>query len=224
VDTGGFVLRAATGERRASRMTPHLDPVRQRSLALDSLAHVVSEVLAPVVLAYVTCVAVSVRATPTGTRGLVTGLVIATFCAGLPYAVIVGSSRRRLLSGRNVPDLRERPTVLALCALSAVLGVGAAFWLDAPRAVVALVVATAAGLAVAALISTKWKLSIHTAGAAGAVTALALTVSPWVLSAWLLVAAVGWARVRLDSHDKWQVLGGALIGAGVTTSVMLALV
>jgi hypothetical protein len=193
------------------------------STPADVVARVLTEVLAPVVLAYVTCLAVALATTASVPRAIIIGLVVATSCAGLPYVLILLASRRRLLSGRHVPDLRERPAVLTACAVSAAAGLALAVVLDAPRHVFALVGATVVGLVVAAVISTRWKLSIHLAAAAGAVCAMALTITPWVLLASLPMAALGWARVHLGEHDVGQVVGGAAIGATVTTIVMLAL-
>lgn len=185
------------------------------------LAHAVSEVLAPVVLAYLTCVPVAVATTSSVGRGMLIGLVVATLCAGLPYLLIVLSSRRRLLSGRHVPDLRERPVVLVGCAVSATAGLASAVLLDAPREVVALVVATVVGLVVAAVISRWWKVSIHLAGVAGALSAITLVTSWWALVALPVVVILGWARVRLAAHDAAQVAAGALIGAAITTALMV---
>lgn len=189
----------------------------------DRWAHALSELLSPVVLAYLTCVWVAGATTQSLVGGVALGLLVASLCAGLPFVLVVLASRRQLLSGRHVPELRERPAVLAACAASAATGLLLAWWLGAPPEVFALVTATVAGLVVAAVISTRWKLSIHVAAAAGAVSAVALVVTPWALLGALLVGALAWARVRLTAHDLSQVVGGGVIGAAVTASVMLAL-
>lgn len=190
---------------------------------VDRWAHALSELLSPVVLAYLTCVWVAGATTQPLVRGVALGLLVASLCAGLPFVLVVLASRRQLLSGRHVPELRERPAVLTACAASAATGLLLAWWLGAPPEVFALVTATVAGLVVAAVISTRWKLSIHVAAAAGAVSAVASVVTPWALLGALLVGALAWARVRLTAHDVRQVVGGGVIGAVVTASVMLAL-
>ncbi|XVV15204.1 phosphatase PAP2 family protein [Actinoplanes sp. CA-131856] len=62
----------------------------------------------------------------------------------------------------------------------------------------------------------RWGISLHALVAAGAVGALTVIYGPAVSPAWLLVAAVGWARVRLKEHTTAQVLAGALVGAAAT--------
>lgn len=189
----------------------------------DRAAAVISEVLAPVVLAYVVCVAVALGTTPPIGRGLLVGVLVATLVAGLPYGVVLWGSGRGNLSGRHVPDRRERPVILGLAAASAVAAFPVVWLLDADRAVIALLAATTTGLVVAAAISTFWKLSIHVAGAAGSVSALALVYGPhlWVLA--ICVAALAWSRMRLGAHDASQVIGGAATGGLVTLAVMMAL-
>lgn len=190
---------------------------------VERLAAALTELLAPVVLAYVTCLAIAVATTEPVWRGVVVGIVAATSCAGLPYLLILVASRRQLLSGRHVPELRERPGILVLCAVAAAAGLALAVVLRASPAVFALVASTVVGLGVAAAISTGWKLSIHLAAAAGALCATTLTLTPWLLVASPALIALGWARVHLGDHDVAQVLGGAVVGAGVTALVMLTL-
>jgi membrane-associated phospholipid phosphatase len=86
--------------------------------------------------------------------------------------------------------------------------------LDAPRDLVALVVAMLAGLALT-FAATKWwgKVSFHTAVAAGTATTLVLVFGPWLHFSWLLAGAIGWSRVRLGQHTVAQVIVGALLGA-----------
>jgi membrane-associated phospholipid phosphatase len=94
-------------------------------------------------------------------------------------------------------------------------------WLDAPRALFALVAAMVAGLAVALAITSFWKISIHAAAAAGTVISLAILVSPWWLLAAPLVVVTGWARVEIHDHTPVQVSVGAIVGAAVAAGVLL---
>jgi membrane-associated phospholipid phosphatase len=85
--------------------------------------------------------------------------------------------------------------------------------LDAPRELTALVVAMVAGLGVAVLITHWWKISIHTAVAAGTIVVLCLVFGPWLLVGSGLVALIAWSRVELHEHTVAQVLGGMPFGA-----------
>lgn len=70
------------------------------------------------------------------------------------------------------------------------------------------------------LINTKWKISMHAAGAGGVVGALiaysfVFYFNPllWLSISILLAGLVGSSRMLLRQHDLWQVLAGTLVGA-----------
>ncbi len=69
------------------------------------------------------------------------------------------------------------------------------------------------------LINTKWKISMHAAGAGGVVGALfaysmLFYFNPlwWLSLSILLVGLVGSSRMLLRQHNLWQVLAGSLLG------------
>ena len=74
-----------------------------------------------------------------------------------------------------------------------------------------------------ALVTSAWKISVHQAVSAGAVIMLAQTYGPWALSAYILVAVVGWSRVELRDHTPAQVIAGTLLGTTVAAVVFAAL-
>lgn len=70
-----------------------------------------------------------------------------------------------------------------------------------------------------ALINTKWKISMHCAGAGGAIGALIaysflFFFNPiWWLSLLILISGlVGSSRMLLRQHNLWQVIAGTLLG------------
>jgi hypothetical protein len=70
-----------------------------------------------------------------------------------------------------------------------------------------------ASVAVLALVTVVWKISIHCAVASGSVTILALTFGPLVLCGYVLVGLLGWARVTVRDHSVAQVVAGSVLGA-----------
>jgi membrane-associated phospholipid phosphatase len=71
-----------------------------------------------------------------------------------------------------------------------------------------------ASVALLALVTVWWKISIHCAVASGSVAILAFGYGPLVLPGYLLVALLAWARVAAGDHTVAQVVAGALLGAG----------
>ena len=173
----------------------------------------VTEAFAPAILVAVLLVAV----------GGWWGLVAALFCSVIPFGYIVVGVLRGRLTDHHI-DLREQRRIpLAFGVASVLTGLVLLVAVSAPRDLVALVAAGAVGLGVCATVNHWWKMSIHTAVAAGALVILVL-VYGWPLAATApLVAAVGWSRVALKDHTVAQVVVGALVGAAVAGGVFSAL-
>ncbi|MEU5788396.1 phosphatase PAP2 family protein [Micromonospora purpureochromogenes] len=158
-----------------------------------------------------------------GAHGLGWALLASLFASGIPFAYILGGVRRGRLTDHHVGvrDQRRVPLLFGLASATAGLALLAA--LGAPRPVLALVAAGVVGLVVAVTVSHWWKMSIHTAVAAGAVVVLALTFGPRMLAAAPLPALAGWSRVRLRDHTVAQVVVGGVVGGLVAGLVYAAL-
>lgn len=187
------------------------------------VAHVLTEVLAPVVLIFALLIVVAVASTGSLLRGLLLGLVAAFFAGGLPYAILVLGIRRGRLGDRHLRKREERPLMMVIGLVSVVVGLLVVSWLDAPRELYALVGAMVAGVAVALAVSLFWKISIHVACVAGSVAVLAIVLGPPYLVLAVVVLAVAWARVTVRDHTVAQVVAGALLGAAVAGVAMTAL-
>jgi membrane-associated phospholipid phosphatase len=184
------------------------------------MARLVTEVMSPIVLIAVVTLIVAVHSAG-AVRGLALGLVAVFFAGGFPYGLVLIGVRRGLLTDHHISRREQRPRIMAIALASVAVGLLVLRWLDAPRALFALVVAMVAGLAVALAITSFWKISIHAASAAGTVACLAILVSPWWLLLAPLVVLTGWARVEIRDHTPVQVSAGAIVGAGVAAGVLL---
>jgi membrane-associated phospholipid phosphatase len=151
------------------------------------------------------------------------GVVAALFCSVIPFGYIVLGVLRGRLTDHHI-DLREQRRIpLAFGIASVLTGLALLAAFRAPRDLVALVAAGAVGLAVCAAVSQWWKMSIHTAVAAGTVVILVLVYGPRWWTSLLVLTAIGWSRVRLGAHTVAQVLVGAVVGATIAASVFTAL-
>ncbi|TWJ24808.1 phosphatase PAP2 family protein [Micromonospora endolithica] len=182
-----------------------------------------TELTAPAVVVSALTVAVGWHSARGGMRGLAWGLLATVFVSGIPFAYIVGGVRRGRLTDRHVRrrDQRRVPLLFGLGSVAAGAALLAA--LGAPRPVLALAAAGTVGLVVAVVLSHRWKPSIHSAVAAGAVVVLTVTFGARLLVAAPLLALVGWSRVRLRDHTLPQVLAGATFGALVAGVVFTTL-
>jgi membrane-associated phospholipid phosphatase len=177
-------------------------------------ARLLTELFAPAVLAATLPVVIGVHAGRTAPAGLLWGLLASVFCALLPYGMILLGVRRGTLSDRHIGVRSQRTRPLTLGLLSVLAGLALLVWFGAPRELIALVVASFAGGAVGTAVNHFWKMSVHASVAAGSAVVLAMVFGPLLLPVCgLVVAAVGWSRVRLRDHTTAQVLAGTVVGA-----------
>ncbi|WP_330186185.1 phosphoesterase PA-phosphatase [Dactylosporangium sp. AC04546] len=190
----------------------------------ERVARAVTEVFAPAVLVSVLLVLLAVH-TEGGDlrRGLSLGVVAALFESVLPFLYILRGVRTGALTDHHIGDHRQRRGPLLVGLGSVVAGFGVLVWAGAARELLAAVVAGGVGLVVAAGVSHWWKMSIHSAVAAGSVVILMLVYGWWLALAAPLAAAVGWSRVALKDHTVAQVVVGTLVGAVVAGGVFSAL-
>nr|WP_269329089.1 phosphatase PAP2 family protein [Kineosporia babensis] len=77
-----------------------------------------------------------------------------------------------------------------------------------------------AGLTVTLAITTVWKISVHSAVAAGSAVCLGIQWGTFGAAiAVVLAAGVAWSRIELRAHTPGQVLAGAMVGAGVAAAL-----
>ncbi|TDC65460.1 phosphatase PAP2 family protein [Micromonospora sp. KC207] len=186
-------------------------------------ARLITELTAPAVLVTTLTVLIGWHGGRSGAHGLAWGLLATVFASGIPFAYIVGGVRRGRLTDHHV-GVREQRRLPLLFGLTSTAGGWALLAaLGAPRPLLALVAAGVVGLVVAVTVSHWWKMSIHTAVAAGAVVVLVLTFGPLLLTAAPLPVLAGWSRVRLRAHTVPQVLVGGTVGGLVAGAVYGAL-
>lgn len=190
--------------------------------AATRVARWVTEVTAPAVLVTGLTVVIGWHGAG-GVRGLAWGLLATVFAAVIPFAYVLSGVRRGRFTDHHVGRREQRRVPLLFGLVSAAAGLALLAALGAPRPVLALVATGVVGLVVAVSVSHWWKMSIHSAVAAGTLVVLVLTFGPRLLPAVPLLGVVGWSRVRLRDHTVAQVVAGGLVGALVAGLVFAAL-
>ena len=181
-----------------------------------SVPEVCTYVLEPKNWLALTLLALGWRAEPADrAEGIGWGLLAALFAAVIPTLFIAYGIRRGRWADRNVGTKKARLVVLAFITASVAAGSGLLVALRAPRVLAGYLAFMLGSVALLALVTTVWKISIHCAVAAGSVTVLAYAFGPPVASGFALVAVVGWSRVAMNDHTASQVVAGAALGAAV---------
>lgn len=191
---------------------PRRPPARRR------VARLVTEVLAPAPIVAALLLVVAWRSAPTTTEAMAWGLLAALFASLLPFLFILRGVWRGRLSDHHVGVRAQRPIPLLVGVVSVLIGLGLLVAWRAPRDLVALVGAMTVGLVVSLLVTLGWKMSIHTAVAAGAAVILVLVFGPPLLALSPVVGLIGWSRVEIGDHTPAQVAIGAVLGAVVAAA------
>ena len=186
---------------------------QRRQFSRQRLERLATELLAPAPTATILILAVALHSAPSPAAALRWAVLAILFGCILPFLYIIRGVRRRQLSDHHVRVREQRPLPIVVALVSVLAGLALLVVLGAPRDLLAVVVAMAAGLIVSLLITLVWKISVHTGAVAGTVIILALVFGPWLLVLEVFAFAVGWARMELGDHTRAQVIAGGIIGA-----------
>ncbi|MEU2133629.1 hypothetical protein [Streptomyces sp. NPDC018352] len=151
--------------------------------------------------------------------GVAWGVVGALFAAVIPIAFIKYGIRKGHWGDRHVGAKPARLIVMAVILFSVAAGILLMTAADAPWTMIALIVSMLVTLAILAVITLAWKISVHQAVSAGACAMLVQTYGAWMALGFLLVVIVGWSRVELRDHTRNQVVAGTVLGAIVAAAV-----
>ncbi|MDA3648832.1 hypothetical protein LZ318_06080 [Saccharopolyspora indica] len=199
------------------------DAAPETKTATDRVARVLTEIFAPWVIVVVLPLAVAWRATESIGPALGWGLLVSATSSILPMGVIVWGARTGRWDSHHVRDRAGRFVPFVALIVMSLVGLGLLVLLSAPWLLIALDIAMIVSLFVTGGITVWWKISMHSAVAAGAVVILAMLFHPVCWALLLVVAAISWSRVHLRDHTAAQVTIGAIVGAIVGGGLFAAL-
>jgi len=151
-------------------------------------------------------------------RGSVPRLIAITaiFGAIIPLTSTFYMVKRGIIPDVYSSDRRKRVKPFIVAMGSYLMGVAALLVVDAPRGVTALMACYAMNSFILLVITLIWKISIHTSGVAGPVTALVFELGAKMMPLFLLALPVAWARIELKAHNLKQVVAGVLLSTWLT--------
>jgi hypothetical protein len=207
-------LTSATAITAAATYSPFEDEAAARSLRV---AQVISIVCLPPLLAIATLVALSSHAIGDPYAAARVAIISSFFIAIAPALYIAYLLRSNKIAGGVDLALKEerlRPYIVSVG--SCLLGLLVLLRLSAPQSITLLAFCYAVNGAVMAVITQRWKISAHAAGAAMPLPLLVGAFGAGVLPLAAIVPVVCWARVRAQMHTVAQVSAGALLGLALT--------
>ena len=137
------------------------------------------------------------------------------FASILPMAIIVFWAKK-LNTDSDISNREDRFTPLIVGVVSYFIGFLISLVLNADNFLTVLLLCYSVNTFIVMLITTKWKISVHTTGLSGPVGALILLLGPIGALFGILYPILVWSRVLLKKHTMAQAICGAVQGFFLT--------
>jgi hypothetical protein len=185
----------------------------------ETLAKLTTNILNPFLASFIVIILLAFKDAESAGEALKWAAVALAFSILPVLAVVFYLVRRKKLDSVFANPRQQRTMVYIIACVLAAAGYGLLWYLGAPAALVAAFAAGLASIAIFMAINLFWKISLHTAFMAGAVTVLIIVYG--AAAAWtvLLLFPVAWARMALKQHSIAQAAAGAILAAGIVAGI-----
>lgn len=146
-------------------------------------------------------------------------IISLVFASILPMAIIVFWARK-LNTDSDISNRQDRYIPLVIGIVSYFIGFLISFALKADNFLTLLLLCYCVNTGVVLLITTKWKISVHTTGLSGPNAALILLLGPAGALIGVVYPILIWSRVLLKKHTMAQAICGAALGYFLTVLEM----
>lgn len=187
---------------------------------LDRIAVTISVLFNPFLLPLASILIIVWLSVTTTQQGLLWMVIVILFASVLPMLFILLLFRLGQLSDFRLTVREQRAKPLIFSLVSALVGSGILYLLDAPREILWLCVACVINGLVLTLITQVWKISFHSGVAAGCMTGLATLISGQFVYLFILLPFIAWARVHRKRHTYLQTIIAAPIAVASTVVVL----
>ena len=146
---------------------------------------------------------------------IVLEVVSLVFASLLPMAIILYWAKK-LGTDRDISNRGDRYTPLIVGIISYFIGFLICMFFNLDGFLTALLLCYSVNTGVVLVITTKWKISVHTTGLSGPVGALVLLLGPVGAAFGMIYPIVIWSRVLLKKHTLAQAITGGVQGFFLT--------
>lgn len=146
-------------------------------------------------------------------------LVSLVFTSILPMAIILLWAKI-INTDNDISNRQDRYVPLVVGIVSYFIGVMVSLFLNLDNFLTLLLLCYSVNTGVVLIITTKWKISVHTTGISGPIAALILLLGPVGASIALIYPIVIWSRVLLKKHTLAQAICGGVQGFFLTVLEM----
>ena len=188
------------------------------------LAETISTITNPPIICiplfFIICLALSF--TPGGfdlSKFIVLEAVSLIFASALPMAIILFWAKR-LGTDKDISNRTDRYTPLIVGIISYLIGFSICLIFNLDNFLTCLLLCYAVNTGVILVITTRWKISVHTTGLSGPVGALILLLGPIGALFGVIYPILIWSRVLLKKHTMAQAIAGGVQGFFLTVLEM----
>ncbi|MBI3944319.1 MAG: hypothetical protein HY321_00190 [Armatimonadetes bacterium] len=146
--------------------------------------------------------------------------VAAFFSTGIPLLYVLNEWCSGRITDLHVMQREQRGSPFLVALLSSTVGTAVLFYGGAPLALVVVGIGIVCNGIVFALITLRWKISLHPSVYAACVICAAVLAAPGFAWGLLALPAIVWARVRRTRHSLAQGLAAIGVAAAVTLGVL----
>ena len=183
------------------------------------VARLVSIVLSPFLISIVVVILISCKFSASAFDAFKWSAIALTLSILPVFLIIVYLVRKKKLLNIFIDVRRQRHKIYLLAGGWSTVSCVVLYLLEAPLELVAAVVAALVSAVIFMGINFLWKISVHTAFAAGTITMVFLLYGAMGAVAAVLLPIIGWSRIELEHHSPAQVAMGALISALIVVAV-----
>jgi len=183
------------------------------------VAKLTSNILNPYLVSLVVIIVLSLESASSLSDAIKWSLILVGVTIMPVFSVIVYLAHKEKLEGIFIVARRQRNKFYLLACICAVASFLILLLGDAPLVLIATFVAALSAIIVFMGINLLWKISLHTAFAAGSVTVLTILYGAVGASTVMLVPPIAWARIELKQHSLAQAVAGALLAALIVVVV-----
>jgi membrane-associated phospholipid phosphatase len=177
-------------------------------------AKTISNVASPTIIALPTFILLLIVTNPPSLPILL--FISLLFGSILPLAIIFALYKTGKIGDMEVTERSKRWMPFIGAILSYAVGTWLLLVLVAPSLVTALMFCYFGNTIITAIISLRWKISVHAVGVSGPITVLFYSLSLLYILWLLIIIPVGWSRVELKAHTWAQVTVGFFLSIATT--------
>jgi hypothetical protein len=184
---------------------------------MDRTASFISAIFSPYLVAIVTVSLVAYAPTKNVAAAARWSLLTLIVFIAPTFLYVWVQVRQGGITDLHIRDRAQRHSIYLIVLVSEVALVALMSLLDAPAAIIALILSVLLANGTYALINRRWKISLHAAGMGGTTVALSILYGSLLAATTVLLsAAVLWSRIRTSSHTAAQTAVGYVLAAAIT--------